>query len=803
MKKIILITFLSLEVILCFAQAPTSFNYQAVIRDASGNILTNQSANIEIGILQGSIAGTPAYVETFTTSTNALGIVNLQIGSGTVVSGSFSTLNWSNGPYFLKIKVNGTVIGTSQLLSVPYALYSNKTNTGAKFEIKGNSSLSPDTALFEVRDRNGNVVFAVYEDGAELIVNPSAKGAKGGFVVGGRTTTKSNTVNDLMLITPDSVRFYIDNSLTKGSKGGFAIGGKSGSKGSFQNYLNVTQDSTRIYTADTIKGFGVGSQNSTGITSYLRLSPLNYFIGQQSGDNVTLGTPHIYSGKYNSVVGYQAGMNISSGAWNSFLGFKSGMSNTTGIENNGIGAFALYLNTIGNYNTANGVMALYSNDTGSYNTASGAWALSGNTSGSFNTGYGGLSLEDNTTGSYNTANGSNSMLANTTGSFNTANGAWAMRHNTTGENNTAVGTDAINFNTTGSYNTGLGSESLVNNTAGENNAGIGYSSLYTNLTGNDNTAVGSMSLYFNDVGSQNTATGMDALYSNTGGDKNTASGYQSLFSNTSGTENTSMGTLALSSNITGNYNTATGYASIYSNSLGSYNTAFGWESLEACTGSGNTAVGYSALATINTGNNNTAIGNLADVNSTSLSNATVIGYNSKVNASNMMVFGNSQVTNWGFGISSPTAGRAFQVGSNSSNGNGAYLSNGGVWTNGSDRNKKENFTPVNGLQILDLICQLPITRWNYIGEDVANTHIGPMAQDFYQLFKVGYDDKSITTIDPSGIALVAIKELIKQNEELKQKNKEAMKAYNELVAKDNQLQKDIQEIKEMLKQKRL
>ncbi len=99
----------------------------------------------------------------------------------------------------------------------------------------------------------------------------------------------------------------------------------------------------------------------------------------------------------------------------------------------------------------------------------------------------------------------------------------------------------------------------------------------------------------------------------------------------------------------------------------------------------------------------------------------------------------------------------------------AYLSSGGTnWVNSSNRDLKTNITEINPSDILEKIGQLPISRWSYKYEQSV-THIGPMAQDFYSLFQVGNDNKSISTIDPSGIALVAIKELIKQNEELKKR----------------------------------
>ena len=113
-----------------FAQAPQKMSYQAVIRNTSGALVTSSSVGMKISILQGSATGTVAYSETQTASTNANGLVSLEIGAGTVVSGTFGGINWANGPYFIKTQTdplggtNYTIVGSSQLLSVPYALFS-------------------------------------------------------------------------------------------------------------------------------------------------------------------------------------------------------------------------------------------------------------------------------------------------------------------------------------------------------------------------------------------------------------------------------------------------------------------------------------------------------------------------------------------------------------------------------------------------------------------------------------------------------------------------------------------------------
>jgi hypothetical protein len=120
-----------------FGQAPEGFKYQAVVRDAGNIILNNQTVGLRMTIQQGSIGGTTVYAETFAPTTNAYGLVNLEIGNGTLVSGTFANIDWSAGPYFMETAVDVTggtnyaVMGTSQLMSVPYALYAKTSGNGA------------------------------------------------------------------------------------------------------------------------------------------------------------------------------------------------------------------------------------------------------------------------------------------------------------------------------------------------------------------------------------------------------------------------------------------------------------------------------------------------------------------------------------------------------------------------------------------------------------------------------------------------------------------------------------------------
>ncbi|HOZ51249.1 MAG TPA: tail fiber domain-containing protein [Chitinophagaceae bacterium] len=115
-----------------FAQAPDKFSYQAIIRNAANALVSDQNVTTKLSILQGSTIGSSVYTETHSGVTNSSALLNLTIGNGNVVSGNFSTINWANGPYFIKTETdpmggtNYTVIAISQLQSVPYALYAKK-----------------------------------------------------------------------------------------------------------------------------------------------------------------------------------------------------------------------------------------------------------------------------------------------------------------------------------------------------------------------------------------------------------------------------------------------------------------------------------------------------------------------------------------------------------------------------------------------------------------------------------------------------------------------------------------------------
>jgi uncharacterized protein (TIGR02145 family) len=128
MKKLYTLFTLFLS-LLALAQAPQGFNYQATIRNSSGQLLLNQIVSVKFNVLQNSSTGTIVYSETQTTTSDDLGQISLIVGQGTPTTGTFSAINWGSGNYYMGIELNTgngyVAMGTTQLLSVPYALYAN------------------------------------------------------------------------------------------------------------------------------------------------------------------------------------------------------------------------------------------------------------------------------------------------------------------------------------------------------------------------------------------------------------------------------------------------------------------------------------------------------------------------------------------------------------------------------------------------------------------------------------------------------------------------------------------------------
>lgn len=314
MKKIIYTLSLIILSISIFAQSPQSFKYQSVIRNAAGEIIANQNIGIQLSILEGSDTGTPVYTETWNLTTNQFGLITLNVGEGTS-NDDFSSIDWGNNNYWLKIALDetgGTTytdLGTSQLLSVPYALYSNQSANGSSQWLNNNSTIyynggnvgvgtttpsgklviqadngaAPDSALFEVKDKYGKPIMRITSEGVRIYVKDVNKGVSGGFAVGRYATAKNFPDTSYLIVTPDSTRIYTSGG-AKGISGGFAVGRYATAKNPSNTYFYTGVDSTRIYINQAGKGvsggFAVGryataKAGSSGNESYFNINASN------------------------------------------------------------------------------------------------------------------------------------------------------------------------------------------------------------------------------------------------------------------------------------------------------------------------------------------------------------------------------------------------------------------------------------------------------------------------------------------------------------------------------------------------
>jgi hypothetical protein len=677
------------------SQVPQGFNYQALARDATGNPILNTALPVKIDIQSDSLGTAVIWEELFSSvSTNGFGIFNLVIGRGARQVNStvaaFSDIDWNVSPKFLRTQIyylgNWKDMGSTRLWSVPYASIAGDLGGSVKKLAVTGTTTNMDEPLFEVKNRTGQTVFAVFNEGVRIYVdNGIAKGAtKGGFAIGGFGTAKAPS-QDLFWVTPDSIRMYIDDlPVVKNTKGGFAIGGFDRAKASGnREYLRVTNDSTRINVNPTpVKGtkggFAIGGfPTAKGApTNFMNLNPENYFIGQESGINNT-------TGKFNSFLGYQNGFSNTSGSQNVFLGYRSGFSNVTGINNTFIGNEAGKSNTAsnnvfighqaglnsstGDYNVGIGSGTGYTNS-GGYNTFIGFKAGFENTTGSENIFIGYMSGLRNTTGADNIALGYNSGYSNTVGYHNVFIGVSAGYNNIDGFNNIFVGESTGYQNSSGASNIFLGGAAGLNNTSGSNNLFLGVSTGRLNNTGYSNIFIGTESGYSNTTGSKNLFLGIKAGYYTSTGTSNLYFGESAGLANSTGSNNVGIGTNAGASNSTGMGNVLLGH------STGQLNT-----------GSNNTMLGAGA-GMLNTGSNNLFLGYYAGYNET-LSNRLYIE-NSQADKNNSLIYGefdnNTLTFNAKVGINKTTPVAPLDITSGNNwdvlNGQGDFRIGGGAYS---------------------------------------------------------------------------------------------------------------------------
>ena len=246
-------------------------------------------------------------------------------------------------------------------------------------------------------------------------------------------------------------------------------------------------------------------------------------------------------------------------------------------------------------------------------------------------------------------------------------------------------------------------------------------------------------------------------------------------------ENVAVGSHALQKNDTGGANTSLGAYSLYNSSYVYNNVAVGKGAGDNLTGSGSA--------------NNTFLGTDAKtISGTILHNSSAIGSGAIVSSDHTVVIGDQDVNKWAFGLQTTGAGKALQVGDDTTNGNGAYLTTGGTWTNGSSISFKTNFIELSNEWVLNKIKSLNIKKWDYKG--TKETHIGPTSEEFTKAFKVGFtqdgkEDKHLSSIDVSGVALKGVQSLIDRDES-------QAKEINELKSEIEELKAQIELLKSLI-----
>ncbi len=413
MKKLFALLVVATLTVTALAQSPQRMSYQAIVRKTSGELIINQSAGMKISILQGSATGTPVYVETHTTTTNANGLATIEIGGGTIVTGTFAAIDWASGTYYIKTETDPTggtsysITGTSQILSVPYALYAktaktanyndltNKPTTLSGYgitdavSISGTQTISGTTtfkgttpdmeeALFDVKNKDGQTIFAVYNEGVRIWVADGAKGSKGGFAVGG-----FDMIQNYLDVNADSVRIYIDsNPATKKAKGGFAVGGYDMTKGTNTNYMNVNTDASGIINPSQNRVLWYPIKNAFLTGKVLIEKPDS--VGTNSFSS---GFESKAVGNWSQALGYKA---IARGEYSTAIGLNAETNNRNSFAfGEGTKAIGGLSTAMGYYTKASG-MSSYANGyctvaSGSPSTALGTATLA---SGNFSTAMG-------------------------------------------------------------------------------------------------------------------------------------------------------------------------------------------------------------------------------------------------------------------------------------------------------------------------------------------------------------------------------------------------------------------------------
>lgn len=491
----------------------------------------------------------------------------------------------------------------------------------------------------------------------------------------------------------------------------------------------------------------------------------NSFVAGQTntvsnwGSTVGGGSSNVASEMYATVSG--GGTNQASGEYSSVGG---GALNIAGGPYSAVGG--------GENNTASGDNATVGG--GVNNSATGSATVGGGdsniASGLYSTISGGLS--DTASGEFSTVGGGHDNTAGGHGA--TIGGGWENRADSSGA---TIGGGSNNTVSDGWTTIGGG----WSNTASRHMSTVGGGA--QNTAGNVNATVGG--------GGFNTASGAGATVA--GGDDNTASGERSTVGGGVGNAaDTSYATVSggMDNAASGGFATVSG--GHQNAARGSYSNVCGGDENEAVGGRSTVLGGYRNYTGANY---SVALGGIYDTLTSNAEHSMAFGEAVYVDGWRRVVFFKGSI-HGRFGLNRDDRDTIFHVihvGTDGSNGNGAHLTFGGTWTNGSSRSFKESFQPLDSHDLLARISDLPVEAWQYKNSD--ERHIGPVSEDFVQAFDVGTvrsdgnrDNQYLSPGDVAGVALAGVKELVLKNEELAQQNQELKKMLEDLKQRINRLE---------------
>ena len=423
---------------LSYGFSQTGINYQAIIKNSSGNVYSNATMVVTFSLRYDTSGGSVIYSETHNATSTSEGQISLVVGTGNKTSSGvdFSAINFSRSIFYTtEVNIGGAgsvSLGTQQLRSVSSAYFA-----------KNAAAISPDN--------NNNIVIG---------------------------TTISNSVSSTELVAIGINALQANTSGASNTAIGYSAL-QANTVGSYNVGLgsNALQNNTTGI-LNTAIGFMANRQNTTGI--------LNTAIGSNALDRNTTGSQ-------NTAIGFSALSANTTGTQNVAVGINTAARNIEGSYNVALGNESMLNNLYGIGNTAVGYKSLFSSQNNANLTAIGYEALLSTVNGTYGiTAVGYRSMYTNTTGWNSTALGFQSLYSNTTGADNVSLGTENLRNNITGSANTSIGSFALYNNTVGYDNTSLGYVTLKNNVLGDNNTAVGSrAGEDLNTDSNNNTFIGS------------------------------------------------------------------------------------------------------------------------------------------------------------------------------------------------------------------------------------------------------------------------------------------------------------------------